>query len=68
MAGERRGPPPFLRHGAYAVVVFVIAITVLLTTSGLDLRGPPLAAFAVGFSVFVAIYYASMWLGWAFLE
>lgn len=66
MAEERR-PPAFLRHGAYTVVVFLLAVTALLTASDLDLQGPPLVAFAAGFLVFMTTYFLSMWVGWLFL-
>lgn len=68
MAEEGERPPPFLRHGAFATLVFVVAVTVLLATSDLDLGGPPLVGFAVGFVVFVKTYFLSMWIGWLFLR
>ncbi|PSP75748.1 hypothetical protein BRC81_15340 [Halobacteriales archaeon QS_1_68_20] len=66
MAGEGRGPPPFLRHGAYTVVVFVLAVSALLTTSDLGLGGPSLVAFGAGFVVFMSTYFFAMWVGWLF--
>lgn len=68
MAGQEERPPPFLRHGAFAVLVFVVAVSVLLVTSDLDLGGPPLIAFGVGFAVFVKVFFVSMWVGWLFFE
>lgn len=68
MADDGERPPSFLNHGAFTVLVFVVAVVGLMTTSDLDLGGPPLAAFAIGFSIFVAFYYVSMWVGWLFLQ
>jgi hypothetical protein len=82
MAGERADPelpgedqaherprwPPFLRHGLFAVAVFVVAMSAVVYGSAGDVQGPTLVAFSVGFTVFMTFYFFSMYVAWLFME
>ena len=66
--GHEESMPPFLRYGILTVVVYGVAVTALVELSSVDVQGPTLVAFTVGFLVFMTVYFGSMWLGWLFLD
>jgi hypothetical protein len=55
--------PAFLSYGIFTVLVFGVAVTALVQLSSVDVQGATLIAFTVGFSVFMAVYFGSMWIG-----
>lgn len=68
MASEgREEMPPFLQYGIFTVAVYGVAVTALVGLSSVNVEGPALVAFTVGFLVFMTVYFASMWAGWLFL-
>jgi len=56
--------PPFLRYGIFTVVVYAVAVTLLVRGTAVDVGGPTLVAFTVGFLLFMTTYFAAMWAGW----
>lgn len=60
--------PAFLRYGIFTVGVYVVAIGLLVSSPSVDVQGPSLVAFTVGFSLFMTVYFGSMWVGWLFLD
>jgi hypothetical protein len=68
LGGDHEQVPPFLRHGVFTVAVFVVAVSAVLAVSDGDMQGAPLVGFSVGFSVFMAFYFVSMYVAWLFLR
>lgn len=67
-AAEGEPMPAFVSYGIFMVVVYAVAIGALVGLSSVDVQGPSLVAFTVGFSVFVTVYLGSMWAGWLFFH
>ena len=67
-AEDEESMPPFLQHGLFAVVVFVVAMSAVVWTADGDVQGTPLVAFSVGFTIFMGFYFFSMYVAWLFLE
>lgn len=67
--GEDDEPmPAFVSYGIFTVVVYALAIGVLVGLPSVDVQGPSLVAFTVGFTVFMTVYFGSMWAGWLFFQ
>ena len=66
--GDEESMPPFLWYGIFTVVVYAVAVTALVAFSSVDVQGPTLLAFTVGFLRFMTAYFASMWVGWLFFS
>jgi hypothetical protein len=64
---DEESMPPFLRYGIFTVVVYGVAVSALSELSSVDVGGPTLVAFTVGFLVFMTTYFAAMWAGWLYL-
>jgi hypothetical protein len=41
-----------------------VAVAALAAFTSVDVGGPTLVAFTVGFLVFMTVYFVSMWVGW----
>jgi hypothetical protein len=63
-ADDEEPMPPFLRYGIFTVVVYGVAVAALAAFTSVDVGGPTLVAFTVGFLVFMTVYFVSMWVGW----
>ena len=50
----------YVASGAFAILVFVVAIVVLVTRTSIDLVSGTVATFSVGFLLFMAVYFAAM--------
>jgi hypothetical protein len=61
---EEESMPPFLRYGLFTVGVYAGAMAAVARLSSVDVGGPTLVAFTVGFLVFMTVYFVSMWVGW----
>ena len=68
LPGDDERWPPFLPHGAFAVAVYVVAVSVVVAASDGGAEGVPLLTFSVGFTVFMSFYFLSMYVAWLFLE
>lgn len=59
--------PPFFRYGLFTVGVYAGAVVAVAQLSSVDVGGPTLVAFTVGFLVFMTSYFVAMWVGWLYL-
>jgi hypothetical protein len=50
----------YVLSGAFAILVFAVAIAVLVTQTAIELRSGTVATFSVGFLLFMAVYFAAM--------
>jgi hypothetical protein len=50
----------YVVSGLFALVVFAVAMTVLVTRTALDLSVGTVAMFSVGFLLFVGVYFTAM--------
>lgn len=67
-ADDEEPMPAFFRYGIFTVVVYAVVMAALTLLSSVDVGGPTLIAFTVGFLVFMTVYFASMWAGWLFFS
>jgi hypothetical protein len=50
----------YVLAGAFAVLVFAVAMTLLVVLAPVDLGRGTLATFTVGFGLFMAVYFTAM--------
>jgi ribose/xylose/arabinose/galactoside ABC-type transport system permease subunit len=50
----------YVVSGVFALVVFAVAMTVLVTRTAVDLSVGTVATFSVGFLLFVGVYFTAM--------
>jgi len=50
----------YVASGAFAILVFAVAIAVLVTQTGVELGSGTVATFSAGFLLFVSVYFAAM--------
>lgn len=68
VADDGEPMPAFVRYGIFTVVVYAAAVGALVGLPSVDVQGPSLVAFTVGFSIFMTVYFGSMWAGWLFFR
>lgn len=50
----------YVVSGIFALVVFAVAMTVLVTQTAVDLTPGTVAMFSIGFLLFVGVYFTAM--------
>ena len=50
----------YVASGAFAILVFAVAIAVLVTQTDIELGSGTVATFSAGFLLFMAVYFTAM--------